>query len=127
MPEFLFAYGTLKPGVAPKELGPILARLALIGYGRVPGRLFDLGSYPAMVADDQEQAMVTGTVLRLPPEDDILTWLDAYEGAAFHRIRCAVELLSGERLWCWAYCLPSDPSDAPRIETGIWPARRQNL
>lgn len=46
MSEYLFAYGTLQPGLAPAEIADVVAGFEIAGVGFVHGTLYDLGSFP---------------------------------------------------------------------------------
>jgi gamma-glutamylcyclotransferase (GGCT)/AIG2-like uncharacterized protein YtfP len=45
MSAYLFAYGTLQPGLAPPDVALLVARLMPIGEGLARGVLYDLGRY----------------------------------------------------------------------------------
>jgi gamma-glutamylcyclotransferase (GGCT)/AIG2-like uncharacterized protein YtfP len=49
----LFVYGTLLPGLAPRELEPLLGRLRPAGEAGIAGILFDFGPYPALVIEPE--------------------------------------------------------------------------
>jgi gamma-glutamylcyclotransferase (GGCT)/AIG2-like uncharacterized protein YtfP len=65
-----------------------------VGVARVPGRLYDLGSYPGAVASDQPGEWIHGEVFSL--DDALLTSLDEYEGAEFERVMVPT-------IGCWIY------------------------
>src|ERR1700722_17924104 len=80
MSEYLFAYGTLQPGLAPTKIARVAARLRTVGEGFVRGVLYDLGGYPGAVADPNAKSKILGTVMELPEDEDVLARLDKYEG-----------------------------------------------
>lgn len=49
--DLMLAYGTLRVGVPPYEDVPLPVRETVCAGVRVPGRLFDLGAYPAATLD----------------------------------------------------------------------------
>jgi gamma-glutamylcyclotransferase (GGCT)/AIG2-like uncharacterized protein YtfP len=65
MPEYLFVYGTLLPGVGPIRLRELTRRLRPVGLATVRGRLYDLGAYPGVVVDAVGDE-VAGYVYELP-------------------------------------------------------------
>lgn len=119
-PRHLFAYGTLKPGLAPPEIAALTARLRPVGAGRVRGVLYDLGPYPGVVLDPEAETWVWGAVLALPEGDSLLEALDRYEGREFQRKVCEVELAGGSRLRCWVYEFIGNLRGAKRVVTGEW-------
>ena len=106
----LFVYGTLHPDRAPGEIADLVSRFQPIGEGTVRGRLYDLGSYPAMVLD-RKAGQVRGQVFVVPREPGALSRLDAYEeyspaelsDSLFLRRKTRVTLDDGRRADCWIY------------------------
>src|ERR1700677_5401633 len=103
MSEYLFAYGTLQPGLAPTKIARVAAKLRPVGEGFVRGVLYDLGGYPGAVADPAAKRKISGTVMELPKDEDVLARLDRYEGfdprspqiSEYIRERQVVELKTG--------------------------------
>lgn len=128
MSQYLFAYGTLQPGLAPTKIARVAARLRPVGEGFVRGVLYDLGGYPGAVADPGAKGRITGTVMELPEEEGLLERLDAYEGfdpgspeaSEYIRERQTVELVDGGSLECWFYRYNREPRDGTRVESGAW-------
>jgi gamma-glutamylcyclotransferase (GGCT)/AIG2-like uncharacterized protein YtfP len=88
----LLVYGTLRVGM-PKHGGAVLPELVAVATGlRIPGRIYDVGEYPAVVLDHRAirgEAAVTDSfvadVVSIDPahdHDDALADLDAYEQGA---------------------------------------------
>ena len=77
MSEYLFAYGTLQPGLAPTKIARVTAKLRPVGEGFVRGVLYDLGGYPGAVADPSAIGKIVGTVMELPEDEGVLELLDA--------------------------------------------------
>ena len=71
----LFVYGTLRPCLAGLEQQRLIVGLAVVGPATVPGVLYDLGPYPALV---EGPGTVHGDLLILS-DDRQLALLDAYE------------------------------------------------
>ncbi len=117
MSQYLFVYGTLRPGCAPAEIALAVAELRPVGEGFVSGALYDLGGYPGAVPDPVSNSRVAGTVMELPEDASVLEQLDAYEGfdpqapetSEFVRVRQAVELSNGGKVECWFYRYNREP------------------
>ena len=78
----------------------VLARGAtFLGEASAPGRLLDLGRYPALVAG---AGRVRGELYRLD-DLELLPVLDREEGYNFGRSTTTVTLASGRRLRAWVY------------------------
>jgi gamma-glutamylcyclotransferase (GGCT)/AIG2-like uncharacterized protein YtfP len=132
MSDYLFAYGTLQPGLAPGEAAPLVAKLVPVGAGFIYGRLYDLGRYPGAVLDPASGRKVFGTVLELPGEASFLRELDDYEAfdpdapgeSLFLRISQLVELESGGALSCWIYVYTGTLNHARVLESGRFMKKR---
>ncbi len=120
----LFAYGTLRPGLAPPEIASVVAKLGLLGEGFVSGKLYDLGEYPGAVIDPASAWIIYGIVYELPEAAEILRILDAYEGPEYVRIEQLVTLTAGRVVSCWVYDFQGRPSEERFIESGRWVDRR---
>lgn len=126
MSEYLFSYGTLQPGRAPKEIAAAVARLRAVGKGRVRGVLYDLGEYPGAVLDETAAAEIEGTIFELPAGADVLRQPDAYEefdpaspmSSLYIRVLHPVTLDSGGVLMCWIYVYNRDPECARVVQGG---------
>jgi gamma-glutamylcyclotransferase (GGCT)/AIG2-like uncharacterized protein YtfP len=132
MPEYLFAYGTLLPGRAPRDLQGPLQQMRPVGSASVAGWLYDLGEYPGAILDPRSESNVLGQVFELPAEPGLLTALDAYEGFdsthpasnLFVRDRCDATMPDGQTISCWVYVYNRDPGDAPLIAGGDYSQHR---
>lgn len=105
MSERLFVYGTLMRGlVAHDKMAP--GRCRYVGDGTISGRLYDLGPYPVLRAD--EPGTVRGELYEIV-DDSLLCELDEYEG--YHGrhdtcryTRCVVPVESeGKTIEAWVY------------------------
>ncbi|MDE3199471.1 MAG: gamma-glutamylcyclotransferase [Acidobacteriota bacterium] len=131
MPNHLFAYGTLRPGLAPDVVAALVAQLRVLGQGTVHGLLYDLGDYPGLLHDPTQESRVHGTVFELNGGEDLLRRLDDYEGfyphapaqSLFLRETATVTLADGGELDCWLYLYNHPPGTARLIPSGIY--RRQ--
>jgi gamma-glutamylcyclotransferase (GGCT)/AIG2-like uncharacterized protein YtfP len=135
MSEYLFAYGTLQPGLAPKSMAHATAKLRAVGAGFVRGVLYDLGRYPGAIADAGAAGRISGTVMELPDDADVLRALDDYEGfdphsresSEFVRERQKVEMANGGTLACWFYRYNGPADDLRRIASGEWRKHRNQI
>ncbi len=128
MSEFLFAYGTLQPGLAPEQVADVVCELVNVGKGSVPGTLYDLGSFPGAVLESNSSRRISGMVYRLPVGADILPRFDEYEehypespeASQFIRTLCSVQLTDGRILECWVYEYNGSRDLAPILESGAY-------
>ena len=128
----LFIYGTLRPGLAPAEVAPVVAQLHPVAEAHLRGTLYHLGHYPGLVLTPVT-GKVNGIVFELPPDAQIafklLAQLDLYEGfspqspadSLFLRVLHLVTLSTGELLTCWVYLFNQHPGSAPILEDGRFP------
>jgi gamma-glutamylcyclotransferase (GGCT)/AIG2-like uncharacterized protein YtfP len=111
MPDLLFAYGTLQPGLAPAEIADVVRSFEPVGTGTVTGRLFDFGDFPGLVRPRNAKSRVRGRIFRLPKSGGVLERLDEYEGydpkrpadSLFVRKLITVKLRDGSSKRCWVY------------------------
>jgi gamma-glutamylcyclotransferase (GGCT)/AIG2-like uncharacterized protein YtfP len=128
MRDCLFIYGTLHPGHAPNEIAPAVEKLRLVGTGYVYGVLYDLGDYPGAVLDSTSNQRISGTVFRLPEDQNVLRQLDEYEGfdpnypdgSLFVRKLHPVVLETGRTLRCWIYVYNRKPDRARVLASGVY-------
>lgn len=118
-PNHLFVYGTLRH----ESPHPMARRLRLqarhVGKGSVPGRLYDMGWYPAGIHDHAEKRRIVGDIYALKPDSQILAEIDVYEGAddTYKRVPLVVKLATGGTVTAWAYVVANSPR-AQLIESG---------
>ncbi len=109
----LFVYGTLRRGSENQFARQLAEQGRFIGVARVPGRLYNLGSYPGAVASDQPDEWIRGEIFSV--DSVLLAALDEYEGAEFER---AIVPTIG----CWIYWyVGRDPGRL--IASGDWSQR----
>lgn len=111
----LFAYGTLQPGHHPP------ASLGRHWPDAIPGRLFDLGPYPAAIDVGTAASWIEGTVLDIAAEE--IEALDRYEGAdrGLYR-RLLVRARSGAQVWVYEYARPLPHTARPITR---WPVESE--
>lgn len=132
MEQHLFVYGTLMTRADGARLGKSMrARLQreseYLGAATMPGRLFDLGRYPGLVAATKADEWVCGEVVRLADAARSLRWLDAYEGvrpndatSLYERALRTVQLATGDKIDAWVYLYRGDVSRARHLPDGRW-------
>ena len=111
MADYLFVYGTLRPGHAPDEIADVVGSLKPIGEGSIKGTRYDLGDYPAVPHRGTAGGKVQGQVFELPENPEALARLDHYEEydptrpnhSLFRRTRVNVTKTDGTRLSSWVY------------------------
>jgi gamma-glutamylcyclotransferase (GGCT)/AIG2-like uncharacterized protein YtfP len=113
----LFLYGTLLPGLTPRSVVAVVARLRPLGPATVPGRLYDIGPYPGLVPDASGQTRVTGKLFAVR-DDELLQVLDDYEGTEFRRVPMTATRPDGEAVECEVYEYVGDVSRAEPIAGG---------
>jgi len=109
--DWLFAYGTLIDGRAPKGLREKLRRHLIAAHpAQIAARQVRTRAwYPAAVPD--ANCRLAGLALKLRAPRALWPLLDAYENAhrfgksEFVRVRVPVWLQSGECIEAWAYLL----------------------
>lgn len=125
MVKELFVYGTLMQDTDSAMARFLHARATSRGIAYLPGRLYDLGSYPGAVFDLNESGTITGQIYSLRDPEAIFPILDEYEGVSEHPaepeeyIRELVPAsLDGETVPCWIYRYNFDTTPLPLIPSG---------
>ena len=110
-PEHIFVYGTLRSESDHPMARRLSSQARLVGKGTVPGRLYDMGWYPAALFDESEKRLIVGEVFALKPGGKLLAELDAYEAGDPNYARAPLEvtLLNGGRVNAWAYGIKQAP------------------
>ena len=133
--QYVFVYGTLRAGEvndmsrAAERHG--IAAPEWVGAAHVNGRLFDFGTYPGLVIDE-EGAPIRGDVYRI--EDALVPVLDeiehVYPGVEglfrWHRLHIDVDVEGrSDQIDCLIYPVAAAAVEGlPRIEGGDWVAHR---
>ncbi|MBX7103047.1 MAG: gamma-glutamylcyclotransferase [Gemmataceae bacterium] len=124
--DHLFVYGTLLSGVANPAMAALMSRMQYLGPANLPGRLHDLGPYPAVVPDPDCPDHVRGELYALPRDPSLLALLDQYEGffpdrpaqSLFRRVRVGVARTDDRAVHAWVYVWNRDIGNAPVIAEG---------
>jgi gamma-glutamylcyclotransferase (GGCT)/AIG2-like uncharacterized protein YtfP len=124
-PSHIFVYGTLRPGSGHPMGRRLSTQARLLGKGRVPGRLYDMGWYPAAVFDEEEKRLIVGEVFALAPGSRLIAELDDYEAGDpnYARNVLQVKLADGGTVAAWAYGVRETPK-ARLIPSGDFIAHR---
>ena len=103
--DLLFVYGTLLRGAGRAYTRELAPHAWFVGPARAQGRLFDLGTYPALLPSDDDSDQVVGELHALRFPERVLGRLDTYEGPEFERRmrRIAAEALGNVRAWAYHY------------------------
>ena len=115
--DLLFVYGTLMRGFRLHRL--LEGRAEFVGEGVAPGRLFDLGSYPAALRD--AGGAIRGEVYRLA---DPALWraLDSAEGSQYHRGEVGVSMGPDRQVTAYIYWYVGPVGEAVPIPGGDYRA-----
>jgi gamma-glutamylcyclotransferase (GGCT)/AIG2-like uncharacterized protein YtfP len=117
--QLVFVYGSLRRG-GPGGMPVKFPNAVYAGEGKVRGRLYDLGAYPALWIDDSGP-LVTGEVYEVT--DETLSKLDQFELTSdYQRRRVDVEFET-QQAHCWIYVPARDISffsGLPLIKSGDW-------
>ncbi|GAA4083909.1 gamma-glutamylcyclotransferase family protein [Mucilaginibacter panaciglaebae] len=122
--DLLFVYGTLL--IADNEFASYLTRNSTFCCkGKMRGKLYDVGCYPGVVIDGDDNYDVWGTVYRMRNVDQALRNLDTYEGFGegeeqpylFVREALPIETDEGV-LTCWVYLYNRSIATLREITTG---------
>lgn len=112
--ELVAFYGTLMSGIPARPGCPDFApHVRLVSECLIPGRLLDLGAYPALVPGS---GVVRGELWRITSAD-ALAVVDAWEGAEY--VRREVDLVEPE-VRAWAYAWNRSPAGLTAISGGDW-------
>ncbi|MEL6942840.1 MAG: gamma-glutamylcyclotransferase family protein, partial [Bacteroidota bacterium] len=84
------------------------ANSQFIAKGKMNGKLYDLGSYPAAVFEPNGEEEVLGNIFELKDEKYTLAVLDEYEGTEYTREQVLIQSEKGEyQCWVYLYQLPT--------------------
>jgi gamma-glutamylcyclotransferase (GGCT)/AIG2-like uncharacterized protein YtfP len=111
----LFVYGSLLKGSPHPMSAYLWSRASFLGETQLPGRLYDLGSYPGFVSDFQAAERVYGHLALLRADTAEMTWreLDIYEGIEFpdpeyerRLVKPQLPQFGYQQVWLYHYRLP---------------------
>jgi gamma-glutamylcyclotransferase (GGCT)/AIG2-like uncharacterized protein YtfP len=113
---YLFVYGTLRPEFENEMANQLKVECTLLGKATVKGSIYDLGHYPAFVADTFGR--VHGWVYRLNSVET-LVWMDRYEDVPVLYLRNEVKAkMDGQKIVCNIYEYAGHVYKYNRVESG---------
>jgi gamma-glutamylcyclotransferase (GGCT)/AIG2-like uncharacterized protein YtfP len=123
----LFVYGSLRSGFKHPAYEYISKYFILLGNAKVRGRLFDMGSYPAAVASNDD-AFIVGELYELKNEAGF-SWafeqLDDYEGVhgedgqpPMYVRQLSTVYYNDQTTTAWIYWFNGSIDDQPLIPSG---------
>lgn len=125
MPQYLFAYGTLRLNAQHKMAKKLASAASLVSLGYITNaQLYKIDWYPALVQSDEEDQIVVGDIFHLEDEN-LLIELDEYEGVGIgtppyeYRRELIKAYTDGKEIECWVYWynIPL-PNNAQIIDSG---------
>ena len=123
--EFLLVYGSLLRSLKHPYSHLLSIHGEILGIGKFPGRLFDLGHYPGATYEPESSNWVFGELNRLDSHQKVIPLLDKYEGIGirfkrpyeFIRVKVPVTTDFGP-LQAWIYQYNLNTSGKTIIESG---------
>ena len=91
--------------------------LLYTGNAIIKASLYDLGSYPGAVKEN-EVDQLTGDVLSIINPEKVFTVLDEYEGSEYERKKVKLELSGGQLVQAWIYWYNKTVEDKQKIGCG---------
>jgi len=124
--RFIFFYGTLMTPFNRPGRRQIDSHLLFRGRGTMAAALFDLGTYPAAVPAEHDEARVRGELYEMTDPAVVLDVLDEIEGyipkepatSLYTRRVIPVALDDGSTIEAWAYFYNAPLGRAQRIPSG---------
>lgn len=121
MSNIIAVYGTLRYGESANGL---MKGCRYLGKDHVRGKLYSLGSFPALKRSDEEADKVVVDLYKLPNQL-VLQGLDRYEGyypaepdqSLYKRVLSLTEEGNAE---VWVYEYVFEPPENSRIKNGDW-------
>jgi len=124
----LFVYGSLRKGFNSPAYEYMSRYFDLVDHGKVQGKLYDMGEYPAAIPCD-EPFFIVGELYTLKQEQEFewaMAQLDDYEGveasydepALYQRLTTDVFLYDGTTLKAWVYWFTGSVEGKPQIVSG---------
>ena len=123
--DYLFTYGTLMHNFDSEVANYLKNESQFLGEAFIPGRLFDVGSYPGLVYIPDYDQLVFGHLFRLKSPSGIFKVLDQYEmmdpvhpeNNQYIRVQRPVRFQE-KSILSWVYLLQSETTSLPIIESG---------
>lgn len=127
-PNQVFVYGSLRQGFNSPAFEYMTRYFNLAGPGKVQGKLYDLGEYPAAIPSS-EQAYIVGELFTIKSDEEFnwaMAQLDDYEGVfpaedepvLYRRDIATVLLDNGEKQEAWIYWYAGSVEGHPLVTSG---------
>ena len=123
----IFVYGSLRRGFLHPAYEYISRYFTLVAEGKIKGRLYDMGDYPAALPV-KEESFITGELYRINHPDEFawaMAQLDDYEGlnteqdeAPMYRRESANVYLPDRTEEAWVYWFNGQVNENTFIESG---------
>lgn len=124
----LFVYGSLRKGFNSPAYEYMSRYFDLVAQGKVQGKLYDLGEYPAAIPSD-EPFFIIGELYTIKQEQEFdwaMAQLDDYEGveasydepALYQRLITEIFLNDGTSVKAWVYWFTGSVDGRPLIHSG---------
>jgi gamma-glutamylcyclotransferase (GGCT)/AIG2-like uncharacterized protein YtfP len=123
----LFVYGSLRKEFGHPAFTYIAKYFDLVSHGKIKGRLFDLGEYPAAIPTEEDQ-YIQGELYKIKNEDEFcyaIGQLDDYEGInpgdnsnSLYRRELAEVFVDNSLVPAWVYWYNGPVDDSPLIASG---------
>ena len=133
MKDLLFVYGTLLGSLSNSMTDFLKRESVFIGEAYLKGRLYDLGRYPGIVAQDDSPYEVFGHVYQLSNPEEALKVLDYYEDipdgkqttSEYIRALAPVRIENNYQ-HCWVYMYNKSTANLKEIDSGNYLEYIQN-
>jgi gamma-glutamylcyclotransferase (GGCT)/AIG2-like uncharacterized protein YtfP len=134
----LFVYGSLMSGFKSPAYEYISRFFNLLGKGKVKGRLYDMGEYPAAIPS-AEDVFIQGESYLIKNESEF-SWaigqLDDYEGiipepgeTPLYRRELTSVIMDDKTITAWIYWYNGSIAGKPHIASGdvlLWRAKKES-
>ena len=123
----LFVYGSLRSGFRSPAYEYISRHFEFVAEGKVKGKLYDMGDYPAAKPVSEENFIVGElySAKHASEFDWAIGQLDDYEGtdsnspdASLYKRQIADVFVGDKTIQAWIYWFTGDVSGKPLIESG---------
>lgn len=122
--SYIFIYGTLMKGYKSHKKFNLSKRLNYIGIGKLNGIIYDIGEYPGLVIDCDDEKTVNGEVYEIL-DQSVLQELDEFESYKPSDpedslyVRTSVQLID-PKIEAWTYTYNNCINDKKKIKEGCW-------
>lgn len=122
--DLLFVYGTLL--LSDNEHAVYLRNNSSFHQqGKFDGRLFDVGSYPAVISSNDHSYQITGSIYQLNNPEQTLKLLDEYEGITdnddeidWYSRKLVLVKTENDSVNCWIYLYNLPVDSLAEIKSG---------